>query len=37
MAKSFTISGLAEPPRVTLNGHPAEVRIAGQAYQISLA
>jgi hypothetical protein len=37
MAKSFTISGLAEPPRVTLNGRPADVRVAGQAFQISLA
>ena len=37
MAKSFTISGLAEPPRVTLNGRPVEVRVAGQAFQISLA
>ncbi|GEP59111.1 hypothetical protein [Reyranella soli] len=36
-ARSFTISGLAEPPRVTLNGRPADVRVAGQAYQISLA
>ncbi len=37
IAKSFTISGLAEPPRVTLNGRPADVRVAGQAFQISLA
>jgi hypothetical protein len=37
LAKSFTISGLAEPPRVTLNGHPVEVRTAGQAFQIPLA
>jgi len=37
MAKSFTISGLAESPRVTLNGRPADVRVAGQAFQISLA
>ena len=37
VAQSFTISGLAEPPRVTLNGRPAEVRAAGQAFQISLA
>lgn len=37
MAKSFTISGLAEPPRVTLNGRPAEVRVAGQAFQVPLA
>lgn len=36
-ARSFTISGLAEAPRVTLNGRPADVRVAGQAYQISLA
>jgi hypothetical protein len=36
-ARSFTISGLAEPPRVTLNGRPADVRVAGQAFQISLA
>jgi hypothetical protein len=36
-AKSFTITGLAEPPRVTLNGRPADVRVAGQAFQISLA
>ena len=36
-AKSFTISGLAEAPRVTLNGRPADVRVAGQAFQISLA
>ncbi len=36
LAKSFTISGLAEPPRVTLNGRAVEVRAAGQAFQISL-
>jgi hypothetical protein len=36
-ARSFTISGLAEAPRVTLNGRPADVRVAGQAFQISLA
>ena len=36
MATSFTISGLAEPPRVTLNGRAADVRAAGQAFQISL-
>jgi len=37
MAKSFTISGLAEPPRVTLNGRTVDVRTAGQVFQISLA
>ena len=37
LAKSFTISGLAEPPSVTLNGRPAQVRVAGQAYRFSLA
>ena len=36
-AKSFTISGLAEAPSVTLNGRPADVQVAGQAFQISLA
>ena len=36
MAGSFTISGLAEAPSVTLNGRPAEVRPAGQAFQIRL-
>ncbi len=36
-ARTFTISGLAEAPRVTLNGRPADVRVAGQAFQISLA
>jgi hypothetical protein len=36
-AQSFTISGLAEPPRVTLNGRPAQIRAAGQSYRISLA
>ncbi len=36
MAKSLTISGLAEAPRVTLNGRAADVRAAGQAFQISL-
>ncbi len=36
-ARSFTISGLAEPPRVTLNGRPADVRVSGQGFQISLA
>jgi hypothetical protein len=36
-ARSFTISGLAEAPSVTLNGRPADVRVAGQAFQISLA
>lgn len=35
-ARSFTISGLAEPPRVTLNGRPTDVRAAGRAFQISL-
>jgi hypothetical protein len=37
MAKSFTISGLAEPPRVSLNGRPVEVRTVGRDFQISLA
>ena len=37
MAKSFTISGLAEAPRVTLNGRPADVRVAGQAFRFSVA
>lgn len=36
MAKSFTISGLAEPPNVTLNGRPADVRPVGQAFQVRL-
>ena len=31
LAKTFTLSGLAEAPRVTLNGRPVEVRTAGQA------
>ena len=37
MAKSFTISGLATPPKVILNGRPADVRADGQGFQISLA
>ncbi|MBL6617296.1 MAG: hypothetical protein ISP45_25010 [Reyranella sp.] len=37
LARSFTITGLAGPPRVTLNGRPADVRTAGSAFQISLA
>ena len=37
IAKSFTILGLAEPPKVTLNGRPAEVRTAGSVFQVSLA
>jgi hypothetical protein len=36
MAKTFSFTGLAEPPRVTLNGQPAEVRQAGQVFQITL-
>jgi hypothetical protein len=36
MARTLTISGLAEVPGVTLNGHPATVRSMGQAFQISL-
>jgi hypothetical protein len=36
-AKSFTLSGLAMPPKVSLNGRPAEVRADGQGFQISLA
>ena len=37
MARTFTISGLAERPLVTLNGRTADVRASGQAFQISLA
>jgi hypothetical protein len=37
IARSFTILGLAEAPKVTLNGRPAEVRTAGSAFQVSLA
>ena len=37
LAKSFTISGLAEAPRVTLNGQPVDVRTAGQSFHIPLA
>ena len=36
MARTFTISGLAGAPRVTLNGRPTDVRSIGQAFQISL-
>ncbi|MDP1961080.1 MAG: hypothetical protein Q8K93_02640 [Reyranella sp.] len=36
MARTFTISGLAEAPRVTLNGHLATVRSVGQTFRISL-
>ncbi len=36
MARTLTISGLAEAPRVTLNGGPAVVRSIGQAFQVSL-
>lgn len=36
MAKTFTLSGLAEPPRMTLNGQPVDVSRAGQAFQIAL-
>jgi hypothetical protein len=35
VARTFTISGLAEAPRVTLNGRPADVRAMGQAFRIS--
>ena len=37
VAKSFMISGLAEPPKVTVNGRPAEILATGQGYRISLA
>lgn len=36
MARTVTITGLAEPPHVSLNGRPADVRAVGQAFQISL-
>ena len=35
LAKTFSFAGLAEPPRVTLNGQPAEARQVGQAFQIA--
>ena len=37
IARTFTISGLAEAPRVTLNGRTADVRAIGPAFRISLA
>jgi hypothetical protein len=37
MAKSFTISGIAQAPRVTLNGRPVDVRATGRAFQAPLA
>ncbi len=36
-ARNFTVSGLAEAPSVILNGRPAEVWAAGQAFRIPLA
>ena len=37
MAKTFVVSGLAEPPRVTLNGRPVDAARAGRDFQIALA
>ncbi|MFZ5780441.1 MAG: hypothetical protein ACOY4R_09615 [Pseudomonadota bacterium] len=34
MVRTFTISGLAEPPRVTLNGRATDARSVGQAYSV---
>ena len=36
MARNFLLSGLAEAPRVTVNGRPAEARRVGQDFQIAL-
>ncbi len=36
IAKSITITGLAEAPRVTLNGQPATATAAGTSFQIAL-
>ena len=37
MAKNFVVSGLAEPPRVTVNGRPVDAARAGRDFQIALA
>jgi hypothetical protein len=37
MARNFLFSGLAEAPRVTVNGRPVEARRIGQDFQIALA
>ncbi len=36
MARNFILSGLAEMPRVTVNGQAVEARRSGQAFQIAL-
>lgn len=36
LARTITISGLAEPPKVTLNGQAADLRAAGQTFRVSL-
>ena len=36
-AKTLTVTGLDAPPRVSLNGQPAEVRADGAAFQVVLA
>jgi hypothetical protein len=37
LARNFIIRGLAQPPRVTLNGRPAEVRRGEQGFLVALA
>jgi len=37
MAKNFIVSGLADPPRVTVNGRPVDAARAGRDFQIALA
>jgi len=36
MARNFLLSGLAEAPRVTVNGRPVEARGIGRDFQIAL-
>lgn len=36
LAKTITVMGLAEAPRVTLNGRPATLNAAGSSFQITL-
>jgi hypothetical protein len=36
MARNFLLSGLAEAPRVTVNGRPVDARRIGQDFHIAL-
>lgn len=37
LARTLTIAGIATPPRVTLNGQPAEVRATASGFDVMLA